>query len=354
MAFLEQIKIAEAKNERKQMTKGCLYLLLIWIVLAVFIIVFRWCSPMVSKKPININLGENEKVGFISLNTDSNEIYYLSIDQSKIKKYSIKQKRIDDVLDLNLDNIVRVNFSPDFSKVIIQKFDPYQGIRANFLYTLSTQEKKELSNNFRENAWSPDSSKIAYRYRDWDRNIDELFLASPDAINIKKITDLGSGVEGIELDWINNEKISYYAIPAEENIVPAFVTDINSLTENNITKDGKYTGVKFFGEKGLATILATDQKSETAVIDSSGNLIKKLDINADLTKTIISGNILFVAAPDSNGGSLYQINIDSVQSKQLFKSSAKDKFSITNFVVDPQNKIVYFLSNAKLFKLKYE
>lgn len=324
----------------------------ILLVILLIIIAISSCTERLTRGGVSyIELGDNDLVDFATLNQEEQAIYYYSKSDSKIKKYNINNKQTEDLVETGLDNVKNIYYAPDLSKTIIQTFDPFTGLKENWLFNLSSTKKTKLSDNIGEMTWSSDSKKIVYRYTEWSKNENVIYYSEPERNNKTKITDIDFGFEGIGIGWISNQEIYYYPLASEAAAVPIYKININNLSKINIGQNKNYMEVKFYKDKGIVSIY---KQGNIGIINQNGELIKTIDKNSSIEKTDLSNNNLFVAVWTENGDNFYKINLDTNEERELIKNSEKVNYDISNIMVDSEQKKVYFISDEKLYRLNYE
>lgn len=335
------------------MNKNCVYMVVGFFALLLIIIFVSSLINRYQTKTAGVaEIVTNDEVTLADFNQENQSIYYYSQTDSKIKKYDVAKKESQEIASVGLENVFAITYSPDYSKAVVQTFNPVNGIGENWLYSLDSGNKFEVDSDIGEVAWSPDNEKIAFRYTEWDNNINQVMVAGANFSARRKITDIDSGFSAIGIGWLNDQQIYYYPLASETAVVPIYKINIETLAKTNIGQGKNYLSVKFYQDKGVAAILDDDQ-SKIGVIDTSGEIIITTDKISEISKTSLSDNLLLVAAPSDQGDSLYRIDINNNRQQELFNSQ-KNSYQISNIMIDSDGRMAYFINDKKIFGIEYE
>lgn len=162
-------------------------------------------SPTLKIKSIS-----TERVLGPTLSSDGTKIIYYSQHNGNVWQSSFDGSNLTRVSSTELDDLKKIIWSPDKTKVISIYQDEEENIDI-YVYDYTTGRASAFSSNIKEIAWSSASSKIAYQYTDDNANQNNISIADPDGTNWQVILD--TRLKHLNIDWTASD-IAFYEKPS--------------------------------------------------------------------------------------------------------------------------------------------
>ena len=147
-----------------------------------------------------------ERVLAPTLSADSLKVVYYSQYNGNVWQSTFDGSSLIKISSVVLDNLAKIIWSPDKTKIISIYHDAEGNISKNF-YDYNTGKVALLDPSIQEVAWSPDSDKIVYQYTNELIDVNTISTASPDGANWQNVFQVR--MKNINLDWIGSE-IAFY------------------------------------------------------------------------------------------------------------------------------------------------
>jgi hypothetical protein len=167
-----------------------------------------------------------ERILAPALSTDRTKVIYYSAENGNVLQVSFDGSDATRISSAVLNNLVKIIWSPDKTKVISIYQDAAENITKN-IYDYKTGKVSPLSAYIEEIAWSPNSDKIAYQYTNDATSENNISTANADGTKWQNIFQ--TRMKNVVLDWVGSE-ISFYEKPS--GIAPGSLFLLNPLTKN--------------------------------------------------------------------------------------------------------------------------
>ncbi len=247
---------------------------------------------------IKIKVISTEKVLAPTLSADKTKIVYYSQYNGNVWQSNFDGSTLTKISPATLNDLVDVIWSPDGIKVI-SIYQDDEGNISKQLYDYNSGQASGLSPYIQEIAWSPDSGKIAYHYKNAVSDENNISTANPDGSNWNNVFQLR--MDDVTLDWIGSE-IAFYEKPSGLTQSSLFL--LNPLN-GNLTKalsDIEGLSVKWSpqGDKILYSKTSANGKNIGLYVSLKDGLGEaSLNISSLVEKCVWSqdNRIIFCAAP---------------------------------------------------------
>lgn len=178
-------------------------------------------SPALKIKAIS-----TEKVLAPTLSADSTKVIYYSKHNGNVWQSAFDGSGLTRISSAVLENLKKIIWSPDKTKVIGIYQDEEKNITKN-IYDYTTGKVSPLDPYIQEIVWAPTSDAIAYQYTNDITGDNNIAIANPDGSNWQNIFQ--TRMKNINLDWLGSE-IAFYEKPS--GLVESSLFLINPLTKN--------------------------------------------------------------------------------------------------------------------------
>ena len=302
------------------------------------------------------NVGLDEKAFFPGLGRDGKTIYFLGDQGSKIKKFTIENRKTETLFNNELLYIQQVFWSPDKNKVIIKNNDP-NASSSTQLFNLDSNSEKDLSGNIQNVLWSPDSNIIYYHYFDEDNGQNQLNFSNSDGSDWQNIIDLEYTFYG--LAWLNNfQDIGYWSVPSDLGGTIFNSVNISSKAIKDIIKDFKLGAAKASPDGSYFTYEKFDQKNNNYTIayaKADGSQDKDTGYVSSLEKIGWLNNktlILSERDKDTSSDTIFLIDVTTGGKTKIENNGDQLNINLDMKNIMPlDDKSFYFTSNDALYKL---
>ncbi len=182
---------------------------------------------------LKIKAISTERVLAPTLSADKTKAIYYAQSNGNVWQVSFDGSDLTRISSGVLNNLVKIIWSPDKTKVISIYQDQEENISKN-IYDYKTGKVSTLNPYVKEIIWSQNSDKIAYQYINDTTKENNISTANPDGANWKSVFQ--TRMENINLDWIGTE-IGFYEKPS--GLVQSSLFLFNPLTKklNKVLSD---------------------------------------------------------------------------------------------------------------------
>ena len=167
-----------------------------------------------------------ERILAPTLSADRTKVIYYSAENGNVWQVAFDASDKVQISSTFLNNLVKIIWSPDKTKVISIYQDEAENITKN-IYDYKTGKVYPLSSNIQEITWSPNSDKIAYQYTNEATGENNISTANSDGTKWQNVFQIR--MKNLNLDWIGSQ-ISFYEKPS--GIAPGSLFLLNPLTKN--------------------------------------------------------------------------------------------------------------------------
>jgi hypothetical protein len=133
-----------------------------------------------------------------TVTSDKKQVIYYLRSNANVWQSNFDGSNLSQTSTVNLDNLVKVIWSPDKSKVITIFQDNLENIN-KYLYDYATGKSSPLNKYLNFIAWSPDSKKIAYQYENDATDDNNISTSNPDGS--KFATLLKTRMKNLIVEW---------------------------------------------------------------------------------------------------------------------------------------------------------
>jgi len=166
-----------------------------------------------------------ERVLAPTLSADGLKVIYYSQYNGNVWQSTFDGSSLIKISSVVLDNLAKIIWSPDKTKIISIYHDAEGNISKNF-YDYNTGKVALLDSPIQEIAWSPNSDKIVYQYTNELIDVNNISTANPDGTNWQNVFQVR--MKNINLDWIGSE-IAFYE--KASGLTPSSLFLLNLLTK---------------------------------------------------------------------------------------------------------------------------
>ena len=179
-----------------------------------------------SSPELKIKSLSTERILAPTLSADKTKVIYYSAENGNVWQVSFDGSDTTRISSAVLNNLVKIIWSPDKTKVVSIYQDTAENITKN-IYDYKTGKVSPLGYYVQEIAWSPTGDKIAYQYTNDTTNENNISTANADGTKWQNVFQ--TRMKNITLDWVGSE-ISFYEKPS--GIAPSSLFLLNPLTKN--------------------------------------------------------------------------------------------------------------------------
>lgn len=329
--------------------KNKLVLIMALLLTSFFIMFILTCQNKQQKTKLEITKVFDYPV-FSFTTIDKNIFYYLDKDRKAFYKYTLNNKSNEKILNNNL-NITKVIWSVNSSsiKAILQTED--NGQIRYYIANFNLKNIYPLESDSLDVVWDSDD-----RIATLQTENNQYFI---------KITTPQNGEQIIQLNRERCDKLIYLNQQSNQLICLAFQTDISALLKVINLSDYKTTIINgdFSSAKispNGSKILALKNNNDSSFwvfLSNNGDQIAETKININfynINKTVWDPtNNFVISAARTNGGitdNFYIINATTGESNILDIKAQDKQIDAQNLLISLDNKILYFISDNKLYK----
>lgn len=194
-----------------------------------------------------LNKGGNALIFF---NTNANEFYSASVDGSNPQPLT----------QTKFVNVKGVTISPDKTSAILSFDNPNGKISVKYFYDITKDLAIKLNENVDNFTFSPDGTKIFYKYTDTLKNVNTFNIANSNGTDWKSIKDFS--LSNVLLDWIpGSNKLAFHLTPSSFRQSAYYIFDQNG--ENVVSVLDKGYGVDGLWSNNGERLLATFASERT-------------------------------------------------------------------------------------------
>jgi len=176
----------------------------------------------IPKAALKIKAISNEPVISPTITADKNQVIYYSRVNGHIWQSDFDGTNLNMVSDANLDNLIKVIWSPN-KDLAITVFEDAFGNVSKFLYSFADKKTTQLNKYTNYIVWSPDGKKIAYQYQNDFTGDNTLSIANPDGSNYEIV--LKTRIKNLKLDWPKGDNLFFQEKPS--GIVTSSIYSLN-------------------------------------------------------------------------------------------------------------------------------
>lgn len=188
-------------------------------------------NDSVLKKVIDLKtLGtslSSDGAGLLFFNVNASQFYVAGIDGSTPRALT----------DTKFVNVTDVTIDPTHTHAILSFQNPNSKIPMKYFYDFGKNLAIKLNENFDTFAFSPDGTKVFYKYTDSLKNINTFNVANANGTDWKTIKDFS--ISTVMLDWIpKTNKLSFHLTPSSFRQSAYYVFDQNGDSVVSVLNKG--------------------------------------------------------------------------------------------------------------------
>lgn len=301
-----------------------------------------------------------------TITSDKNQVIYYSRSNGNVWKSDFDGNNLSQVSDANLDNLIKVVWSPDKNNVITVFQDNLENI-SKYFYSHVTKQVLPLNRYINYITWSPDSKKIAYQYQNDATGINTINTSNPDGTKYNVV--LNTRMKNLIVEWPQGTDIFLREKPS--GLAQSSLYSINSVTKtfNKIISDVYGFSVKWSskGDKILYSktnqngrnigIFAADRNGTNEKAAEATTLVEKCTWSQDIRyaycaipKNIIDAKILpddFYKGTFVGDDGFYKINVEISEKTNLFEGKTiNGTYDATDLFLSPNEDYLFFINKG--------
>ena len=229
-----------------------------------------------------------------SINANKNKVVYYLKSNGNVWENNFDGSDPVQISDSNLENLVKVIWSPDKSNVITIFQDNLENV-SKYSYNYTTSKAIPLNKYINYIAWSPDSKKNAYQYQNDFTDDNNISTANPDGTKYSIL--MNTRMKNMIVEWPQGTDVFLREKPS--GLAQSSLYSLNTITKsfNKIIADVYGFSVKWSqkGEKILYS--ATNEKGKNIgifIADRNGANKKALDISTLAEKCAWSQDVRYI------------------------------------------------------------
>lgn len=311
-----------------------------------------------------------------SITSDKKGVIYYSATNGNVWQSDFNGAGLTQVSGAVLDNLIKIIWSPDKTKVI-SIFQDNLGNITKYFYSYATGKALPLNKYINYIAWSPDSSQIAYQYQNEFTDENNISISNPDGSNFSNI--FKTRIKNLIVEWPKGTEIFLREKPS--GLVQSSLYSLNPLTRafTKIISDVYGFSIKWSldGNKILYSKTSSKGKniaifiaSRTGSDEKSANvetLAEKCVWSQDprtiycaVPKNIKQANILpddFYKGTFAGNDEFWKINIDTGEkTKILDDSQLTETYDAFDLFLSAQESYLLFINkiNGLLYSIRID
>ncbi|MFH1129456.1 MAG: hypothetical protein V1686_01850 [Patescibacteria group bacterium] len=328
-------------------------------------------QPISERKIIAISM--DPVLSPTTTNNKTSVIYYSKINGNIIQSDFDGLNKIT-VSDTNLDNLIKVIWSPDKNKTLTTFQDNLENV-SKYHYNLSDKKSSPLNQNIDYISWSSDSSKIAYQYQNATTDENTINTSNPDGSRYSAI--FKTRMKDLIVEWPKGSTI--YLREKPSGLAKSNLYSLNSLSKafNKVISDIYGFSLKWSvaGDKILYS--KTGSKGENIALfiaSANGSGEKAMNVQTLVEKCTWSQDTryIFCAIPNNikdakvlpddfykgtfvGDDGFYKINTETGEKINLLESEGLNEFYDANELFLSSNEDYLFFvnkNNGLLYRIK--
>jgi len=304
-----------------------------------------------------------------TITSDKNQVIYYLRSNGNVWKSDFDGNNLSRVSSANLDNLIKVVWSPDKNNVITIFQDNLENI-SKYFYNYITEQALPLNRYIDYITWSPDSKKIAYQYRNDATGINTINTANPDGTKYNVV--LNTRMKNLIVEWPQGTDIFLREKPS--GLAQSSLYSINSVTKtfNKVISDVYGFSAKWSSKGDKILYSKTNQNGKNIGIflaDRNGanektteaiTLVEKCTWSQDIRyaycaipKNIIDAKILpddFYKGTFVGDDEFYKINVEIGEKTNVLEGEKiNGTYDATDLFLSPNEDYLFFINKGDGF-----
>lgn len=313
-----------------------------------------------------------EKVLSPTIGQDGQTVKYFSRTSGNVYQSDFNGNNLKKISSVNLNNLLKVLWSPDKEKVI-GIFQDQDKIKKYF-YDYTSNQTAVYDDKINYLAWSPDSKKIAYHFINPQDGQNNVSVANPNGANWKNI--FKTRLDNLIIEWPVKEKISLRLPPGglAQNVLYSLNPETGDFFKVISDTFGLIAKWSPKGDKVLFSATNSQGKNPRLHVgDEKGANFKNLNLAGLADKCVWSKDdkTIFCALPQEISQNavwpddyykgllvlrddIYKIDLETEQKTKILGSSDAISYDVQEPFLSPKEDYLFFVNrgNGLLYSLK--
>jgi len=309
-----------------------------------------------------------------TLTADKKGVIYYSRANGTIWQSNFDGSDLIQVSDSVLDNLVKVLWSTDKSK-LISIFQDNLGNISKYFYSFSSDKALPLNKYIQYITWSSDGGKIAYQYYNEFTDDNTISIANPDGSNYSIV--LTTRMKDLIVEWPKESELFLRERPS--GLVQSSLYSLNTLTRAfaEIISDVYGFSIRWSpdGNKILCSRTSSKGKNiEIFIADRNGSNQKTANVSTLAEKCVWSQDprMIFCAIPKNinkanilpddfykgtflGDDEFWKINVENGEKSEILDDSQMiEKYDAIDLFLSPEESYLFFINkvNGLLYSIE--
>lgn len=323
-------------------------------------------QPNIPQPESKIKAISTETVFSPTLTSDKTKVTYYFRSNGNVWQSDFDGGNLTQVSSNNLENLVKVLWAPDRSKVITIFQDNLENI-SKYFYNYATQKALPLNKYINYIAWSPESSKIAYQYQNDYTDDNNISISSPDGSKYSIL--MNTRMKNLIVEWPQGSDVFLREKPT--GLAPSSLYSLSTITKsfNKLITDVYGFSIKWSQKGDKILYSKTDQRGENIAIftaNKNGTNEKSVEISTLAEKCVWSQDVRYIYCaipkniseakllPDDfykgtfvANDEFWKINTETGEKTNLLEDEqVEGVYDATDLFLSPQEDYLFFINKG--------